>query len=164
MTNIHHETEDKPSFRDCFRKGHHRERTFMAIVILAMQPISACLFILPYQTYFYELSGINHSFAITMGSVTCMLVACIIAFIFSEVLGRRQVILWGVGCLILWNALIGFVSLAPATNTAATNAVVGFVSSWPVFYQFSLGCVGWAIASEIQTQRLRGKTMGVCDY
>ncbi|KAH7389251.1 putative general alpha-glucoside permease [Cadophora sp. MPI-SDFR-AT-0126] len=160
--NLHTGSGESASIRECFRKNN-RERTFLAIIVLSMQPLVGLLFILPYQTYFYQLSGLNRSFSIALGSTAAMLVACIWATIFSEVLGRRQLLVWGVGILVLWNAIIGFVSLAPTSNRPATFTAVAFVVSWPIFYQVSLGCVGWATASEIQTQRLRAKTISLAN-
>jgi SP family general alpha glucoside:H+ symporter-like MFS transporter len=157
---LHMGTGESASMRECFRK-ENRERTFMSIAVLSMQPLVGLLFILPYQTYFYQLSGLDRSFSISLGSTAAMLVACIWATVFSEVLGRRKLLVWGLGLLTLWNAIIGFVSLAPSSNRPAAFTAVAFVVSWPIFYQVSLGCVGWATASEIQTQRLRAKTIGL---
>ncbi|KAG7416703.1 MFS transporter fmqE [Fusarium oxysporum f. sp. raphani] len=149
--------EEQPGWLEIFQGGNLR-RTALLAVIYALQHCSGMPFVIPYQTYFYQLSGVEDAFAVSLGSFALMLAANFGALILPDFIGQRKVMVYGASLLMLWDVIIGAVGFAKAGNDATATVSVAFVASWAFFYQLTIGTMGFVVAPELPSQRMRAKT------
>ncbi|KAL5344152.1 hypothetical protein BJX70DRAFT_393569 [Aspergillus crustosus] len=89
-----------------------------------------------------------------------MLLSTILAFPLTEILGRRTMIIIPQFILCIMLLLIGILGCVPDQEKASWGIVV-FIYVWAIVYQLSIGAVGFVLASEIATVRLRSTTQGL---
>ncbi|KAG5795401.1 hypothetical protein H9Q69_005559 [Fusarium xylarioides] len=150
-------SEEQPRWLEIFQGGNLR-RTALLAVIYALQHCSGMPFVITYQTYFYQLSGVRDAFAVTLGSFALMLAGNFSALILPEFIGQRKVMVYGASLLMLWDVIIGAVGFAKPDNGTAATVSVDFVASWAFFYQLTIGTIGFVVAPELPSQRVRAKT------
>ncbi|KAJ4186282.1 hypothetical protein NW767_012702 [Fusarium falciforme] len=151
------QTEKDSSYLEIFKGGNLR-RTLLMTTIYTLHHCSGMPFVLSYQAYFFQLSGVDNAFAITLGSFALMLAGNIGALILPEFVGQRNVMLYRSALLIIWDLVISGAGFAGTANKSAVMASVAFVASWAFFYQLTIGTIGFVVAPEMPTQRLRAKT------
>ncbi|KAH7129970.1 general substrate transporter [Dactylonectria estremocensis] len=151
------EHEDQPRWVEIFQ-GTNLRRTVLLVVIYSLHHCSGMPFVIPYQTYFYQLSGVGDAFAVALGAFALMLGGNFGALILPGFVGQRKMMVFGAALLIIWDIIIGCTGFAPKANTAAMTASVAFVASWAFIYQLTIGTIGFVVAPEIPSQRLRAKT------
>jgi len=88
-----------------------------------------------------------------------MLLSSCAAFPLSEIIGRRDLIVWPQFALCFILLLIGIMGCIPDQSKASWG-IVAFIYCWAILFQVSIGATGFVLASEIATQRLRGATQG----
>jgi sugar porter (SP) family MFS transporter len=148
------------SFLEIFQ-GSNLRRTILMLTIYALQHCSGMPFVLNYQAYFFDLSGISNPFAVSVGSFALMLAGSLGALLLPDLVGQRNIMVYGATLLIVWDIIIGGMGFAGTHNRAAVLVSVVFVASWAFVYQLTLGTVGFVVAPEMPTQRLRAKTQSV---
>ncbi|KAJ3454115.1 hypothetical protein MRS44_018009 [Fusarium solani] len=151
-----HEAE-KVRWLEIFQGGNLK-RTALLTTIYTLHHCSGMPFVISYQTYFFQLSGVSDAFAISLGAFALMLAGNIGALILPNFVGQRKVMIYGATLLIIWDLIIGSVGFAGTDNKAAVTASVAFVASWAFFYQLTIGTIGFVVAPELPSQRLRAKT------
>ena len=149
------------SYLDCFR-GTNLRRTEIAFGVWSLQAFSGLPFS-SYNTYFFEQAGLSDtkSFSMSIGNYAMGMAGTALSWLLITCIGRRTIFLSGllVMCVIL--AIIGFASLAPADNTGAIWAQAVMLLIWVFVYDFTVGPVAWAVASEVSTTQLRAKTIAI---
>lgn len=85
-----------PSYRECFQK-RDRHRTLISMFIYGCQYLSGLVFVLGYQSYFYQLMGFTakKSFLLGMLNNISMFIANILSWFVLSKIGRRPPIIWG---------------------------------------------------------------------
>lgn len=149
------------TYRDCF-KGVDLRRT--EICCMASVSQSLCGFILAgYSTYFFEQVGLSpkNAYKLGLGGSAIAFVGSMLSWIFLKAFGRRSLFAWGLGQMAADMLLIGFISLAPSSNTGSLWVQGVFLLIWSVIYDSTLGPLAFAIFSETPSTRLRSKTVSL---
>lgn len=120
---------DSKSYLECFKK-EHRHRTLISMFVYGCQYLSGLVFVLGYQSYFYQLIGYSakKSFLLSMLNNVFQFVANILSWFLIAAVGRRPLIVWGQLC----GAVCLFI-VAGCTvigTTAGYLAVVAFMFVW----------------------------------
>ncbi|KPI36758.1 General alpha-glucoside permease [Cyphellophora attinorum] len=150
------------SYAECFNR-HNRSRTLISMWIYACQYLGGLVFVLGYQSYYYQLIGFGakKSFFLTMLNNSFQFIANILSWFLISALGRRPLIVWGELCGTICLFIIGGCSLI-GTNPGYL-ATVSFMFVWAFTYQLTLGTVAWTVVAEIPSLRLRAKTQGLAN-
>ncbi|KAF4478563.1 maltose permease [Fusarium agapanthi] len=84
------------SYASCFQKPD-RQRTLISMFIHGCQYLSGIIFVLVYQSYYYQLAGFGAqmSFLLSMLNNCSMFVANILSWPLLTVVSRRPLIVWG---------------------------------------------------------------------
>lgn len=151
-----HEVE-KVRWLEIFQGGNLK-RTDLLTTTYTLHHCGGMPFVISYQTYFFQLSGVSYPFAISLGAFVLMLAGNIGALILPNFMGQRKVMIYGATLLITWGLIICAVGFSGTDNKPAVTASVAFVASWAFFYQLTIGTIGFVVAPELSSQRLRAKT------
>ncbi|KAJ4262901.1 hypothetical protein NW762_006514 [Fusarium torreyae] len=148
------------SYASCFSKTD-RQRTLICMFIYGCQYLSGLIFVLGYQSYYYQLAGFGAqmSFLLSMLNNISMFIANILSWPLLTVVGRRPLIVWGQLACAVTLFVVGGASLP---GSRSTNLVtIAFMFVWGFIYQITLGTVAWTVVAEIPTWRLRSRTQGL---
>ncbi|KAL5610622.1 hypothetical protein FOBRF1_006739 [Fusarium oxysporum] len=159
---LDHERQERaeakqPSYLECLQ-GTDRRRTLIACLPIVMQLFMGYPLCGNYLAYFLSLSGVKDAFLITVISVLCSLVSAAFAFFLVERAGRRPQLLAGVYGMIVCLLVVGLLGFFGRGEVWNSRVLAAFCIIWAVFYYMSVGAVGWTIAGEISSSRLRAKT------
>lgn len=144
---------------ECFNRLN-RKRTLTAIFTASGQQMIGATFVIGYSTYFLDLIGVKDYFNASVVLYAVMLLASICAFPLTEIVGRRTMLVipqFVLGCMLLLIGILGCVPDQPKTSWP----IIVFIYIWAIIYQLSIGAVGFVLASEIATVRLRSTTQGL---
>lgn len=116
-----------------------------------------------YNTYFFEQAGLpdTKAFDLSIGYYAIGFMGTVLSWFLVTWFGRRSIFIVGLLCMCVTLLTIGFVSLAPATNSAAIWAQSVLLVVWVFIYDISVGPVAWCIASEVSATRLRAPTIAI---
>ena len=108
------------SYADCF-KGTDLRRTEIACMVWFVQSFCGASF-MGFSTYFFEQAGLDTSNAFSMSLVQYALgaIGVFCSWFMMPRIGRRTLYLYGQAILCCVSLTIGFIGLAPATNTGAS--------------------------------------------
>lgn len=111
---------DSKSYLECFNK-EHRSRTLICMFVYACQYLSGLIFVLGYQSYFYQLIGFSaqKSFLLSMLNNVFMFIANICSWALIAAVGRRPLIVWGQLC--------GAVCLFTIAGCTTIGTVQGYI-------------------------------------
>lgn len=151
------EEQKAAGYSEIFKSGNLK-RTILVTAIYSIHHCSGMPFVLQYQAYFFQLSGVGDPFAINLGSFALMLFGNLGALVLPDFIGQRRTMVYGAMLLVVWNLIIAGAGFAGTDNKAAVMASVAFMASWAYFYQLTIGTIGFVVAPEIPSQRLRAKT------
>lgn len=166
------------SYIDCF-KGFELRRTEIACICFAGQVICGSQFVsLPSSavgmetakllttqaysaTYFWEQVGLpsatTYNLNIVGTSLALIAATCSWLFLMPN-FGRRTIYLSGVAGMATTLYVIGILNTkVHRYDIALTQAIMTLL--WKVFFQLSVGQLGWAIPAEVGSTRLRQKTI-----
>lgn len=154
--------KEEGTYFQCFLSTDRR-RTLIAMAVFVVQLLSGAPFVLGYQTYFLQVVGIaiSHSYTITCANYAFMLVGNAIGIVLCERVGRRPMFLCGIITLGVLALLIGITG--KILSSRAWWAMVVFIGIWGFVYQATIGAVGWSIAAEVSTPRLRSPTQAIAN-
>ncbi|KAM5372126.1 hypothetical protein ACJZ2D_007659 [Fusarium nematophilum] len=96
---LDHEREgsvDSRGYMECF-SAENRRRTFIAVFAFTMVQASGGIFVLGYQSYYYQLIGYETkaSFLLSMMCNLVMFVATVLSWFLLDRAGRRPMFVWG---------------------------------------------------------------------
>ena len=156
------EAAKSATFRDMFR-GTDLRRTLLSCGAALTHQASGVLILVGYITYIFQVSGwASSAFQYTIIYQVLGLVGSFAGIFIIRGFGRRPVIILGASITTLCTflvALIWSVTLGQS-NLAAGKAMAAFVFIFGIAYSFSIGPLGWVLASEIPSNRLRAQTTG----
>jgi len=162
LTEIAKETEGVTYF-ECFRKSNLR-RTIISIAPLSIQAISGVIFIAGYSTYYQQLAGYStsESFKLFIALQIISMFGNVCSWDLVDRLGRRFLILWGVGLLTVLLLVVG--GLASAGTTSSIKGAIALMILYGFIYNATIGSVAYNLLTEVATSRLRVKTIsiGIC--
>ncbi|KAK9453088.1 putative alpha-glucoside transport protein [Dipodascopsis uninucleata] len=157
--NLELQLETGDSYFDCF-KGTDLRRTEISCVSFAGQVLAGSQFAYS-PTYFFEQAGMDTSQAYKMniGGTALAFFGTCLSWIFMTFLGRRTIYISGMAAMSTLLIVVGFLSLAPESNSSALWGQAALTVLWLFSFSMSVGPVGWAIPSETSSTRLRQKTV-----
>ncbi|KAH8693067.1 putative MFS alpha-glucoside transporter [Talaromyces proteolyticus] len=144
---------------ECFNRTNLK-RTLTAVFAASGQQMIGATFVIGYATYFLELIGVKDYFDASIVLYVVMLLSSILAFPLTEIVGRRTMIVNPQFFLCFALLIIGILGCIPNPERASWGIVV-LIYIWAIVYQLSIGAVGFVLASEIATARLRSTTQGL---
>ncbi|OJJ08542.1 hypothetical protein ASPVEDRAFT_57601 [Aspergillus versicolor CBS 583.65] len=144
---------------ECFNRLN-RKRTLTAIFTASGQQMIGATFVIGYSTYFLDLLKVKDYFNASVVLYVVMLLASMGAFPLTEIVGRRTMLVIPQFVLCCMLLLIGILGCVPDQRKANWPIIV-FIYIWAIIYQLSIGAVGFVLASEIATVRLRSTTQGL---
>ncbi|KAL4931354.1 MFS maltose permease MalP [Aspergillus undulatus] len=146
------------SYFDCFR-GVDLRRTEIACAVWAAQSLCGAG-LMGYSTVFYRRAGLEVSQSFTMSLVQYAIgvVGTFASWSMMTYFGRRTLYVVGLAALAAVLAVIGFVSIAPATSTLSW--VTGsMLLVYTFIYDSTVGPVCFSLVAEMPSSRLRTKTV-----
>ncbi|PLB50651.1 putative transporter [Aspergillus steynii IBT 23096] len=155
---IERELEAGGSYWDCFR-GSNLRRTEIACVTFAGQVFAGSQFAYT-GTYFFEQAGMSPSnaYKVGLGGTAVAFVSTILSWFLMKGLGRRTMYLSGMGLMSIYLLIIGFLTL-PKHNNNLVWAQSALCIVWLFTFSLTVGPMGWSIAPEVSSTRLRSKTI-----
>jgi SP family general alpha glucoside:H+ symporter-like MFS transporter len=156
--NIEREIESGSSYWDCF-KGSHRRRTEIACVTFAGQVLAGSQFAYS-GTYFFEQAGISptDAYKLGLGGTAIAFVGTILSWFLMKHVGRRTMWLGGMALMSIYLLIIGFLTLA-TRDGGVVWAQSALCIIWLFTFSLTVGPMGWSIAPEVSSTRLRSKTI-----
>ena len=147
------------TYSDCF-KGVNRRRTEIVCVVWCVQTLCGSTF-MGYSTYFYEAAGLNPSnaFSLSLAQYALGAIGTMASWFLMIKFGRRTLYLWGAIVLTCLLLIIGFIGLAPQSNTAAQWVIGSMLLIYTFIYDASIGPVCYSLVAEITSSRLRQKSV-----
>ncbi|PVH71105.1 general substrate transporter [Cadophora sp. DSE1049] len=157
------EATSSASYLECF-KGADRRRTLICMFVYGCQYLSGIVFVLGYQSYYYQLIGYSakKSFLLGMLNNTFQFIANILSWFLIDIAGRRPLIVWGQLLCAVALFIIGGTSL-PGTYAGYLTTVC-FMFVWGFIYQLTLGTVAWSVVAELASFRLKSRTQGLANF
>ncbi|OGE50703.1 hypothetical protein PENARI_c016G11810 [Penicillium arizonense] len=166
LEDIKRETEGV-TYLECFRRSNLR-RTIISIVPLSIQALSGVVFAAGYSTYYIQLAGYSTemSFRLQIAQQVCSLVGNVMSYFLIDRVGRRNVMLYGLGILTVILMLTGGLAVvgADTSNPNSGGGIKGTVALILIYcwwYNMTIGSAGYTILAEVSTSRLRIKTIAI---
>ncbi|KAJ5952235.1 Major facilitator superfamily domain general substrate transporter [Penicillium vulpinum] len=150
------------TYLDCF-KGTNFRRTAICSICYSGQFFCGVNVVSSYATYFFQLAGVttDQAFDLSLGMFALGIVGNIISWPLLSIWGRRLPYILTTCATGVLMFLIGFLDLAPSSNTPALYAKSSMLLVFFFIYNFGLGPLVYALIAEIPSTTIRGKTMGV---
>ncbi|KAH7012940.1 general substrate transporter [Ilyonectria destructans] len=155
-------TTESVTYANCFAPMD-RQRTLICMFIYGCQYLSGLIFVLGYQSYYYQLAGFSAKMSFLLGMLNncSMFIANILSWPVLNTIGRRPMIVWGQLACACTLFIIGGFSLPGHRETYLVT--IAFMFLWGFIYQFTLGTVAWTVVAEIPSWRLRSRTQGLAN-
>jgi MFS transporter, SP family, general alpha glucoside:H+ symporter len=146
-------------YLDCFR-GIDLRRTEIACVVWMIQTLCGSG-LQGYSTQFYEQAGIKTVFAFdfNMGQYALGALGTFLSWFLMTRIGRRTLYFWGLVAACVALLIIGFVGIAPKSNTTAPWVIGSMLLIFTFIYDATIGPVCYCLVAEISSTRLRSKTI-----
>lgn len=155
---IESEIEAGTSYWDCF-KGSNLRRTEIACVAFAGQVLAGSQFAYS-GTYFFEQAGMSptNAYKLGLGGTAIAFIGTVLSWFLMKGFGRRSMYLTGMGLMAVYLILIGFLTLVKNNNNVVW-AQSALCILWLFTFSLTVGPMGWSIAPEVSSTRLRSKTI-----
>ncbi|MFB6223508.1 MAG: sugar porter family MFS transporter [Haloarcula sp.] len=156
------ETQSKTGIRDLLAPWL-RPALVVGLGLAVFQQITGINAVIYYAPTILESTGLGNvaSILATVGIGTINVVMTVVAIMLVDRVGRRRLLLVGVGGMVATLAVLGTVFYLPGLEGGlgiiATISLMLFVS----FFAIGLGPVFWLLISEIYPLSVRGSAMGV---
>ncbi|ORY85506.1 general alpha-glucoside permease [Protomyces lactucae-debilis] len=146
------------SYLDCF-KGVDRRRTEIVCIVWAIQAACGSSF-MGFSTYFYRQAGLatESAFSLSMGQYGIGAIGTLLSWPLMNRLGRRTIYTNGLAVLCFLLLTIGFISLA-GKSAGPSWAIGSLLLLYTGIYDLTVGPICYSLVSEIQSTRLRSKTI-----
>ncbi|GAA5873086.1 hypothetical protein JCM16303_006934 [Sporobolomyces ruberrimus] len=163
--NIHHERSlGTATYLDCFKggPGRNRLRTLTGMGLQALQQLTGINFIFYYGTSFFQNSGIDNPFIITIATNVVNVGATIPGILAVDRAGRRALLLYGAAGMAVSQLIVAAVGVAtPEGNQASQKVLIAFVCIFIAHFAATWGPLAWVVTSEIYPTTTRGKQMSL---
>lgn len=151
----------KATYADCF-KGSLGKRLFTGCALQALQQLTGVNFIFYYGTSFFQNSGINNPFAISMITSSVNVASTFPGLYLVEKWGRRNLLLFGAVGMAVCQFIVAIIgTVAGIDNQSAQKALIAFVCVYIFFFACSWGPVAWVVTGEIFPLKVRAKSLSM---
>ncbi|KAH7160990.1 alpha glucoside transporter [Dactylonectria macrodidyma] len=146
---------------DCFR-GADRRRTEIAAITWTTHAFCGAPFI-GYGIQFMIQAGLdpNNGFSMSLGQMGLSLTGCLVAWWVMTHVGRRTMYVTGLAGMTVILLVIGFLGLAPRSNSGASWAVGALIMVMVLVFQLTVGPSCYTIVAETPSSQLRVKTVAI---
>lgn len=116
------------TYADCFA-AVDRKRTLICMFVYGCQYLSGIIFVLGYQSYYYQLTGFDAKMSFLLGMLNncSMFVANILSWSLIGFVGRRPLIVWGQFACALTLLIVGGASVPGRKDTYLVTIAFMFV-------------------------------------
>lgn len=116
-------------YLECFQK-QQKQRTLICMFIYGCQYLSGLIFVLGYQSYYFQLLGFSpqKSFLLGMLNNMFMFIANVLSWFLIAHLGRRPLIVWGQLLTAVWLLIVG--GCSTIGTFSGYVAAVSFMFAW----------------------------------
>ncbi|KAK4699649.1 MFS transporter, SP family, sugar:H+ symporter, partial [Phenoliferia sp. Uapishka_3] len=163
--NLHQERAiGATSYLDCFRNGPGRNglRMWTGIGIQALQQLTGINFIFYYGTTFFQRSGINNPFLISIATNVVNVFMTLPGMYLVDKSGRRMLLLVGAAGMAMSQLIVAAVGSAISTeNLAGQQVLIAFVCIFIAFFASTWGPLAWVVTGEIYPTSTRAKAMSM---
>lgn len=162
------------SWAACFsgsimKPSSNARRSFLGITIQMMQQLTGINFIFYFgPVFFQQLGSIDNPFLI--GLVTTLVNVCSTpaSFWMVEKLGRRTILIYGAGGMVIMQFIVGAIGATAGKNTAdhpanpnATRAMIAFICLNISVFATTWGPAAWIVIGEIFPLTIRSRGVGL---
>jgi len=152
------------SYADCFRTTHNRIRfrVLTGIFIQAWQQLTGINFIFYYGTTFFQKSGINNPFLVSVATNVVNVGMTVPGIWLVDRAGRRSLLLIGAAGMVVCEYIVAIVGVTVSdTNLAGQHVLIAFVCIYIAFFAATWGPIAWVITGEIFPLAVRAKAMSM---
>ncbi|KAJ6010070.1 hypothetical protein N7499_004527 [Penicillium canescens] len=141
-------------------KGSLGKRLATGCAVQALQQLAGVNFIFYYGTTFFQNSGIQNSFVITLITNIINVVSTFPGLYMVEKWGRRPLLMFGAVGMCISQLIVAIVGTA--TNSDVSNKVlIAFVCVYIFFFASSWGPVAWVVTGELYPLKARAKCLSI---
>jgi sugar porter (SP) family MFS transporter len=141
-------------------KGSLGKRLATGCAVQALQQLAGVNFIFYYGTTFFQNSGIQNSFVITLITNIINVVSTFPGLYMVEKWGRRPLLMFGAVGMCISQLIVAIVGTA--TDSDVSNKVlIAFVCIYIFFFASSWGPVAWVVTGELFPLKARAKCLSV---
>ncbi|KAJ5310816.1 uncharacterized protein N7443_003277 [Penicillium atrosanguineum] len=141
-------------------KGSIGKRLATGCAVQALQQLTGVNFIFYYGTTFFQNSGIQNSFVITLITNIINVVSTFPGLYMVEKWGRRPLLLFGAIGMCVSQLIVAIVGTA-ASSAVANNVLIAFVCVYIFFFACSWGPVAWVVTGELFPLKARAKCLSI---
>ncbi|WP_129114554.1 sugar porter family MFS transporter [Halegenticoccus tardaugens] len=140
-----------------------RPALIVGIGLAAFQQVTGINTVIYYAPTIFESTGFGNSASIlaTVGVGVVNVVMTVVAVLLMDRVGRRPLLLVGLGGMILTLVGLGAAFFLPGLSGVVGWAALGSLMLYVAFFAIGLGPVFWLLISEIYPLKVRGSAMGV---
>jgi SP family sugar:H+ symporter-like MFS transporter len=158
------------SYLDCFRPPVLK-RQLTGMGVQALQQLAGVNFIFYYGTKYFQNSGFDNSFVISMITTGINVVSTLPGMWAIDKWGRRPLLLWGAVGMCVSNFLVAMLGtlttgqtetgVVTVLNADAQKAAIAFVCTFIFFFASTWGPLAWVVTSEIYPLTTRAKSLSI---
>ncbi|KAJ5732285.1 hypothetical protein N7493_003766 [Penicillium malachiteum] len=149
----------KASYLEIVR-GSLGKRLATGCGIQALQQLAGVNFIFYYGTTFFQNSGIQNSFIITLITNIINVLSTFPGLYMVEKWGRRPLLMFGAVGMCVSQFIVAIVGTA-ASSTVANKVLIAFVCIYIFFFASSWGPVAWVVTGELFPLKARAKCLSI---
>ncbi|KAI9680152.1 MAG: High-affinity glucose transporter rgt2 [Trizodia sp. TS-e1964] len=151
----------KSSYVDCF-KGTLGKRLATGCLLQALQQLTGVNFIFYYGTKFFQFSGFDNPFVITVITNVVNVISTFPGLYMVEAWGRRRLLMFGAIGMSVCQFIVAIDgTVKPQDGGSAGKAVIAFVCIYIFFFACSWGPVAWVVTGEIFPLKVRAKSLSM---
>lgn len=163
--NLRQEQElGRSGYLDCFRSGQNkiRFRVLTGIFIQAWQQLTGINFIFYYGTTFFQNSGIQNPFLITIATNVVNVGMTVPGIWAVDKVGRRRLLLIGALGMLICEYLVAIIGVTISVeNKSGQKALIALVCIYIAFFAATWGPIAWIVTAEIFPLNVRAKAMSL---
>ncbi|KAJ5982903.1 Major facilitator-type transporter ecdD [Penicillium waksmanii] len=158
----HHESELRMGDANYLEimRGSIGKRLATGCAIQALQQLAGINFILYYGTTFFQNSGIQNSFIISLITSIINLISTLPGMYLTDKTGRRPLLLFGAVGMCVSQLIVAIVGTV-TTSTISNQVLIAFVCVYIFFFASSWGPIAWVVTGELFPLKARAKCISI---
>ncbi|KAJ5222951.1 uncharacterized protein N7469_009191 [Penicillium citrinum] len=141
-------------------RGSLGKRLATGMAVQALQQLAGVNFIFYYGTTFFQNSGIQNSFVITLITNIINVVSTFPGLYMVEKWGRRPLLMFGAVGMCVSQLIVAIVGTV-ASSAVANKVLIAFVCIYIFFFASSWGPVAWVVTGELYPLKARAKCLSI---